>query len=143
MNIENKNIIMLMNNITRMFQTIMKSKSGDDCKMVTYRPILFALEHNDGCNQMDIVVSTMYKASTISLTIKNMEQDGLIRREEDKLDKRNVRIFLTEKGRESNVRIHEIASEVRTLFLNNLSNEEIDSVKDIIIKIYRNAEEAL
>jgi DNA-binding MarR family transcriptional regulator len=36
--------------------------------------------------------------TSLSRTLKSMEDDGLIRREIDKIDKRKVFIFLTEKG---------------------------------------------
>ena len=41
--------------------------------------------------------------TSLSRTLKTMEEKGFIRREEDKLDKRIVRIFLTEEGLKDSV----------------------------------------
>lgn len=141
MDIKDKNIIMLMNDISKLFHNEMKKRSNEDSKMVTYRPILHMLDHHDGCNQLDVVKHTMLKAPTISVTLRNMEYDGLIKREESKEDKRNVLIFLTEKGKEQNEKMHQLLEGIKDDILENVTFQEQEVVKEVLIKIINTLEE--
>lgn len=141
MDIKDKNIIMLMDDISKLFHNEMKRRSNEDSKMVTYRPILHMLDHHDGCNQLDVVKYTMLKAPTISVTLRNMEYDGLIKREESKEDKRNVLIFLTEKGKEQNERMHQLLEGIKDEILENVTFQEQEVVKEVLIKIINKLEE--
>ncbi len=138
--VKDKNILMLMGDIKKLFHTKMKSRISEDSKMVTYRPILHMLERYDGCTQLDIVNFTLLKAPTISLTLKNMESDDLIVRKEGVEDKRNVNIFLTEKGKELNRKMRESAESLKDQFIEGITEEEQEYVKDILIRIIKNAE---
>lgn len=132
---------MLMNDISKLFHNEMKKRSNEDSKMVTYRPILHMLDHHDGCNQLDVVKHTMLKAPTISVTLRNMEYDGLIKREESKEDKRNVLIFLTEKGKEQNEKMHQLLEGIKDDILENVTFQEQEVVKEVLIKIINKLEE--
>lgn len=135
-----KNIIMLMHDISKMFHLEMKKRTNEDSKMVTYRPILHMLIHHDGCNQLDVAKFTMLKAPTISITLKNMEFDGLIRKECDKDDKRNVKIFLTEKGKEQNEKMRLLCNNLKDDILAGIDTNEQEEVKIILLKIINNLE---
>lgn len=138
---EDKNIIMLMHDITKLFHEELKKRICDDPKMVTYRPILRALRLHNGCNQLEIVKYTMYKAPTISITLKNMEQDGLIYRKVSDTDKRNINIFLTEKGSYQNERIHTVLEALKEEMLSEFSDEKINEIKEVLLKIVNKMEE--
>ena len=138
--VKDKNILMLMGDIQKMFHMKMKTRINEDSKMVTYRPILHMLERHDGCTQLDIVNFTLLKAPTISLTLKNMENDDLIVRKEGLEDKRNMNIYLTEKGKEWNKKIRENADNLKNLFIEGITEEEQEYVKNVLIRIIKNAE---
>lgn len=141
MDLKDKNLIMLMADITKMFHTEMKRRVNEDSKMVTYRPILRMLEFHDGCNQLDIVNHTMLKAPTISLTLRNMEYEGLIERKASLEDKRSVNIYITSKGRLLNEKMHVLCEKLKEEILCNISEEENETCKNILIKIIKNLEE--
>lgn len=138
---KDKNVIMLMTDISKMFHVKLKARVNDDSKMVTYRPILKVLNHHNGCNQLDIVNYTLLKAPTISLTLKNMELDGLIERKPNPNDKRNMNIFITEKGMEANEKVHKAAEEIKDIILDELNEEELANLKDVLLKILDKVEE--
>lgn len=141
MDIKEKNIIMLMHDISKIFHNKMKTRVNDDPKMVTYRPILRVLRHHNGCTQLDIVKHTMLKAPTISLTLRNMEQDNLIERIPSSEDKRNMNIFITDKGREANEKLRIAADSLTDELLKDIREEDINYVKKILIEIIEKAEE--
>lgn len=64
------------------------------------------------------------ESTSLSRTLKNMEDDGLIFRQPDKIDKRKVLVFLTEKGLEK----RKLAKEV-VLNFNNLLYKSIPKSK--------------
>lgn len=136
-----KNIIMLMNDISKMFHSEMKKRTNEDSKMVTYRPILHMLIRYDGCNQLDVAKYTMLKAPTISITLRNMEADGLIKKVCDEEDKRNVRIFLTDKGKEQNEKIRVICDNLKNDILTGIDESKQEEVKKVLLKIINNLED--
>ena len=53
-----------------------------------------------------------------------MELDGLIERKPDPNDKRNMNIFITEKGMEANEKVHKAAEEIKSTII-ELNSENI------------------
>ena len=136
----NKNILMLMTDISKMFHCEMRKKTDEDSKMVTYRPILHVLRCHDGCTQLDIVNYTLLKAPTISLTLTNMESDGLIYRKENTDDKRITNIYITDKGKEINEKMRILAEGLKNDFIKGISIQEQEEVKKVLLKIMKNVE---
>lgn len=63
--------------------------------------ILDFLVSNDGCIQKDMSDSFDIEPSTITNSLGVMEKSGLIRREMEQCDRRNLRVYITDKGREA------------------------------------------
>lgn len=138
---KDKNIIMLMTDVSKLFHNKLKTKVNDDSKMVTYRPILRVLQHHNGCTQLDIVNYTLLKAPTISITLKNMENDGLIVRRASEQDKRNVNIYITEKGIEANEKVHSAANELKEEILSDFTEQELSEIKEFLLKLLTKMED--
>jgi DNA-binding MarR family transcriptional regulator len=79
--------------IQRMYNQ--KSQGFDISISVGY--ILLMIE-KEGTPSTQLGPKMGMEPTSLSRTLKSMEDDGLIRREIDKIDKRKVFIFLTEKG---------------------------------------------
>lgn len=79
--------------IQRMYNQ--KSQEFDISISVGY--ILLMIE-KEGTPSTQLGPKMGMEPTSLSRTLKSMEDDGLIRREIDKIDKRKVFIFLTEKG---------------------------------------------
>ena len=101
----------------------------------TYRPIFWVLKNYDGCTQLDICKLTQLKAPTVSLTLQKMEQIGFIRRASDEDDKRNTRIFITEKGTEVQQEIERLLKETEKEFLKEFDESEKEVLKKLLIKM--------
>lgn len=61
--------------------------------------IIGVLSRNDGLNQQELADIVAKDKSSITYLIQNLEQRKFIRRAEDKEDRRNKRIFLTDRGK--------------------------------------------
>ncbi len=138
---EDKNSMMLMHDICKLHRDIMRNKCEQIGLLDCYRPILICLKHNNGCTQSFIVNYTKLKAPTISLTLQKMEYAGIIERKYDDNDKRNTYIYITEKGLKIQDNILDLLIETDKEFLDCLNEDEINTLKSLLIKVINNVGE--
>ncbi|MFA6611885.1 MAG: helix-turn-helix domain-containing protein, partial [Bacilli bacterium] len=82
-NMQNKNMLMLINELSRIIRNWMRIEADKVGVIATYRPILMMLSYQDGITQLDIAKYVHMAPPTISLTLQKMEASKLVRREED------------------------------------------------------------
>ncbi|WP_300359982.1 MarR family transcriptional regulator [Fluviicola sp.] len=73
--------------------------------------------------------------TSLSRTLKTMEEKGFIRREEDKLDKRIVRIFLTEEGLKARYIARDVVFEFNNKVIERIPKEHIDIFESVVNQI--------
>jgi len=73
--------------------------------------------------------------TSLSRTLRTMEEKGLISREEDKIDKRIVRIFLTEEGLKARYIARDVVFELNNKLSSKFSQEQIDNFHEVMIQI--------
>lgn len=78
--------------------------------------------HEEGTAVSQIAILLGVKSTSLSRSLKNMEELGLIYRQADDVDKRSVKIFLTDFGKEKK----QVAKDVVRKF-NEYLNEHIES----------------
>lgn len=127
--------MMLVNDVSKLFHDRMRNETSKRGINSSYRPILFHLSRNDGMTQLEIVKATHHKAPSISVMLQKMEAEGLIRREADKKDMRQVRIYLTEEGRLVNEQIRSLAHSVDEYCMEGITEDEIAVAKECLIKM--------
>ena len=116
---------MLVNEIARLFHSRMRSFDAEGGSLRdSERLILHALEHTDGCSQLDLVRCTHLKAPTVSVSLRNLEDDGFVVRKQDEMDQRVTHVFLSEQGRAHNERIKERLKKVDASLMQGFSEEE-------------------
>jgi len=81
--------------------------------------------------------------TSLSRTLKTMEDRGLIKRGDDGIDKRKVLIFLTDKGVELRRIVRGTIVEFNDKILQNISDEKLDIYQEVLDDIDRLAEEEL
>lgn len=120
---------MLINEIARLFHGKMRTYDLDGVmSQDSARQIMRALSHSDGCSQLDLVKETHLKAPTVSVTLKRMEEEGLVKRKQDGLDLRVTRVYLSEKGRAHNEEIHSRLTEIDSRLMQGFSKEETEQL---------------
>ena len=97
----------------------------------------------DGLTQLDLVKITKLKAPTISITLRNMERDGIVRREKNDNDRRETHVFITDKGRQMHAKVLEAFDKAEQVMLKGLSEKELDSVGALIEKMTANLKNGL
>ncbi len=129
---------LLINEISKLFYDRMRTQSEDLGFKTGYRQILRFLSKEDGVTQIEIARDAHFKASTVSVTLKKMEDEGLIRRENDKNDQRQTRVYITEKGRELDRKLFAKVMECEDILAQNITEEETRILCEILTKMRSN-----
>ncbi|MDD2492795.1 MAG: MarR family transcriptional regulator [Bacilli bacterium] len=137
-NMQNKNMLMLINELSRIIRNWMRIEADKVGVIATYRPILMMLSYQDGITQLDIAKYVHMAPPTISLTLQKMEASKLVRREEDAEDKRQIRIYITEEGRKLDQEMKKIISKIERVALIDITSQEQKVVEEILKKTIDN-----
>ncbi len=104
----------------------------------SYRHVMKPLMEGDGLTQLDLVKITKLKAPTISITLRNMEREGIVRREKNDNDRRETHVYITDKGRAMHTKVLEAFDKAEKLMLNGLSEKELEAVRVFMDKMIGN-----
>ncbi len=104
----------------------------------SYRHVMKPLMETDGLTQLELVNITKLKAPTISITLRNMERDGIVRREKDDNDRRETHVYITEKGRDMHARVLEAYDKAEKIMLEGLTAEELAALSTPMEKMINN-----
>ena len=129
---------MLINEISKLFHNKMREKSEELGFKNGYRQILMFLSHGDGVTQLAIAEATHLKAPTVSVTLKKMEAEGLVRRETDASDMRKTHVYLLDKGRDLDLKHREAIMEFEKVMLQNISKADEQILLEYLKKIRDN-----
>lgn len=130
---------MLVNEIARLFHARMRQydlvgvMSQDSARLM-----MRALSREDGVSQLHLTNVTHLKAPTVSVTLKKMEEEGLVRREQDKIDLRMTRVYLTEKGKAHNRRVWERLQGLDAELMRSFSAEESEILRALLERMRDN-----
>ena len=73
----------------------------------SYRSVIMYLYWHPGAGQRSIAEFAGITTSAVNQTVKSMLQEGYLCKETDETDKRNSKLYLTEKGTETAAKLHE------------------------------------
>lgn len=104
----------------------------------SYRHIVKPLIENDSLTQLELVKLTGLKAPTISITLRNMERDGIVRREKNDTDRRETHVYITEKGRKMHAKAMTALDKAEKTMLNGLSDKELNVMRGALDKMCEN-----
>ncbi len=134
---------MLINEVSRMFFRIVKQKGGESEKRATReqhsaRIMLMHLARHDGSIQSELVKVTRMKAPTISVALRNMENEGLVTRVADEDDQRVAHVYITEKGRRVDGENLSRIKAVDEIMMNGVTEEEAATMIATLFKMREN-----
>ncbi|HRP52480.1 MAG TPA: winged helix DNA-binding protein [Fluviicola sp.] len=75
------------------------------------------------------------ESTSLSRTLKTMEEKELIKRVEDKTDKRKVRIFLTEKGLEARYIARDVVFEFNNKLISKIPKEQLEIFHQVSLQL--------
>lgn len=103
--------------------------------------ILTMLGEEDGISQFELACSANRDKASITRLISNMEKKNLVARIPDKEDKRVNKIYITTYGKEVLEKQFPVLSKVANAIEEGLSSDELDFLKNCLVKIRSNVHE--
>ena len=131
-------VIMLINETSKLFFDRMRSESEQIGIRRGYHPFLYHLSRRDDLTQLDLTCLTRLKAPTVSVTLRKMEAEGLVRRETDPADQRQTRVSLTDSGRVMDSRLRRKLEETEALFTGGIAPETLEELRQGLLALRRN-----
>ena len=130
---------MRIHDAAKLYHERMRRKSEQDGLPSSYRMLIFHLtKMKPGVTQLDLVKATHLKPPTVSVTLRKMEQDGIVERKNNENDLRETLVYLTDQGKAIDERIRVIHEEGDTAALKGLSEEEISTLSNLLNRVIDN-----
>lgn len=102
--------------------------------------ILDFLAEHDGAIQRELADRAHFDPATITSALVRMEEEGMVRRESVPGDKRALRVYLTEKGREKQRYVQKVFAETEETAMRGFTPEERRQLGDFLARIQKNFE---
>jgi MarR family transcriptional regulator, transcriptional regulator for hemolysin len=100
--------------------------------------VMVMLVDQDGLTQKEIAERLGLEGPTLIPIIDKMEKDNLVIRRVDSSDRRNNRIYRTEKANELWSEMVKCAARVRQVSLKDISDTNIEITKNVLENVYQN-----
>ena len=104
----------------------------------TYGPILKELSMSEGMTQKELAANMRITAPSMSINLQKMENAGLLLRKPCDIDMRQIKLYLTEKGRMTAEKADREIALTDEQLVEVLSDNEQRELKRLLIKILGN-----
>jgi DNA-binding MarR family transcriptional regulator len=101
---------------------------------------LFKLHMGEGSTAAELAAACQLDAGAMTRTLDRLEAKGLVGRVRSSEDRRVVNLELTKEGREAAKQIPSVLCKVQNAFLQGLSIEEWQQLKDLLRRILDNGQ---
>ncbi len=98
----------------------------------------YVISRSEGITQKDLSDWLYISKSTTAKAVKNLIDNGYVRKEKDTEDNRFDRLYLTDKGKQISAHMQETFMEIVKITTKNLSPLEIKQTKELLKKILNN-----
>lgn len=132
---------MLVGEISRLFGLWMRTNSGEATGIMSKmsaRILMGYLAHHDGVSQLELAEAVKLRPPTVSVILKEMEEEDLVRRETNEDDQRAVRVYLTDKGHGYDAYICENLRRADRLVMQDFTDEEYEAAKKVLLRMRNN-----
>ncbi|MDO8473505.1 MAG: MarR family transcriptional regulator [Dehalococcoidia bacterium] len=97
--------------------------------------VFSALWMEDGINFSDLANKVAIDVSTLTGIIDRMEKRGLVERRPDQKDRRAVRLYLTDKAKETGPAVLKLAEDLDSVLRRPFSPDELEAFERVIKKL--------
>ena len=112
-----------------------------DINLYPGQPILLeTINEKEGITQSELSNLSSKKPATITTMINRLENIGYIKRVSDAYDKRIIRLYLTDLGKEKYYQLLNLKRNMSNNIFYGMSDEDIASVYNLLLKIKNNLE---
>lgn len=93
---------------------------------------------NDGLSQKELAKKMRITPPSITVMIRKMEAEGLIKKKQDEKDQRITRIYITDKGRKIAEHMDGVLCQLETEAFANMSEQEIMLLHRLLLQMKEN-----
>ncbi len=105
--------------------------------------LLFPLLSKEGLTQSQLGKIIHLKSPTMTVIVNRLEELGLVRRERDAQDRRNMHLLLTDEGRAAARRINKIAGRLFQDISPGLKQDSLTATNETLVLVLSNIEDRL
>jgi MarR family transcriptional regulator for hemolysin len=105
--------------------------------------VIMRLALKDGVAQKEIADGICIEAPTLVPIIDKLEREGLVERRQDDADRRNNRVYLTDKSRSLQDAIDESIARVRKVAYKGIAKGDVETTMRVLDMIAKNAADYL
>lgn len=105
-------------------------------------PLIRLLGTEGGLSQRQISQKLHIKPPTVTVSLKRMENAGLVQRRADEKDLRVSHIYLTDKGQQIHLTTHAIAQQLEEITFKNFTESECCLMRRLFAQMIENLENA-
>lgn len=134
-------VSLYINDIAKLFSLSVKREANQRGLSQGNRKLLMCLCEEDGITQFDLVKKTGLSAPTVSVSLAKMESEDIVCRENNPKDLREVKVYLTEKGKKAYSYINSNCDSMEQRMLKGISEEEQADLTRMLKKILDNLRE--
>lgn len=127
-----------VNNVGALFTKYVNSELQKIGMRSSYRHMMKPLMDSESLTQLQLVELTGLKAPTISITLRNMEREGIVARVKNDTDRRETHVSLTDKGRDMYAKILGTLAKAEKIMLNGISDKELKAARAAADKMSAN-----
>ena len=102
--------------------------------------VLDYLKDHDGSNQRQLAYGCRIEPSSLTALLNRMEDAGLIERRKKDGNRRSYYIYMTEKGRNCQIRVAEEFQKLEEKAMRNIPKEDQQLFQKIFLQMYHNLE---
>lgn len=132
-----------LNNISRMQSVYRTEKLTSEGICAAHHAFIHVICRFPGYSQEEISKEICLNKSTVARVINHLEQNGYVKREPDKEDKRKFLVFPTEKMLKILPQVRRISAEWNDLISKDIPEEEMEIFHSVLSKIEQNAKEVI
>ena len=100
------------------------------------------LWRGDGITQRELSARVSMREPTTVVAVKGLEKAGLITRKKTRDDRRKTFIYLTERGRELELKLAPFNAEIHELATRGMTDEEVETLQQLMRRAIDNLAEA-
>lgn len=138
-----KSLGMLMGQLMRAKHNRMAQLIGSKGVHPGQAQLLLFLNKNEGLTQKELGEKVDLKPATITIMLNRMEKAGLAERRPDKEDLRISRVYMTEKGRQTEHGLTAAVDKVQQEAYHGFSEEELMLMRRFLLHMKYNLDEAM
>lgn len=96
------------------------------------------LWREDGISQRELSCRIAMRDATTAVSLRTLERAGLVRRDVNRSDRREILVHLTPRGRSLEKQLLPVTAEIQVLATRSLSDAEVDTLRLLMLRVIDN-----